>query len=157
MEEKTLSTLVVRAIRVEDLEGWRPLWDGYNAFYERVGPTALSESVTRVLWERFFDDREPIHALIAEAEGELVGLAHYLFHRNTSRVQVVCYLQDLFTAENARRRGVGRALIEQVYEEARRAGAARVYWHTHTSNVVGRALYDQMAQNQGFIVYSHDL
>ncbi|WP_129780965.1 GNAT family N-acetyltransferase [Peristeroidobacter soli] len=93
-----------------DYAGWRPLWDGYNAFYGRVGETALAESITAATWERFF------------------------------------------TAQ-----GVGRKLILAVYEAAREAGCSRVYWQTHTSNDKGRALYDKVAEHQGFIVYAHEL
>lgn len=102
---------LVRAIRQEDLAAWKPLWDGYNAFYGRVGKSALAEATTQVTWQRFFDPAEPVFALVAEIDGKLVGLAHYLFHRSTTRVGPVCYLQDLFTDEAARGHGVGRALV----------------------------------------------
>jgi len=122
--------LNIRPVAPSDLEAWRPLWDGYNAFYGRNGPTALPEEVTAVTWARFFNPLEPVFALVAENEGKLLGLAHYLFHRSTTRVEPVCYLQDLFTASPARGQGVGRALIEGVYRQAVLAGAKRVYWQT---------------------------
>ncbi|MFI4950473.1 MAG: GNAT family N-acetyltransferase, partial [Caulobacterales bacterium] len=74
--------LAVRTIREDDYDGWRPLFDGYNAFYGRAGPTALPEAVVQSTWGRFFDPAEPVHALVAEREGRLVGLVHYLFHRS---------------------------------------------------------------------------
>ena len=149
--------IAIRAARRDDYAQWKPLWDGYNAFYGREGPTALDPEVTRVAWERFHDEREPVHALVAEENGRLLGLAHYLFHRSTIAVPLVCYLQDLFTAPHARGKGVGRALIEAVYEKAREAGAARVYWQTHESNATARRLYDAIAERSGFIVYRHNL
>lgn len=148
---------LVRPIRRDDYAGWRPLWDGYNAFYGRSGATALDEAVTAQTWERFFDPREQVHALVAEDDGRLVGIVHFLFHRSTSRLADVCYLQDLFTDEAARGQGVGRALIRAVLDAARQAGSSRVYWHTQASNEAGRALYDKMAEHRGFIVYSHEL
>ncbi len=144
---------VIREIRREDYEGWRPLWAGYNTFYKRVAPDAVTETT----WARFFDPREPVHALVAEQDGALVGLAHYLFHRNTSLIAMTCYLQDLFTAETCRGQGVGRALIEAVYARAKAAGAARVYWQTHETNTTAQALYDKVAAKSGFIVYRKDL
>lgn len=149
----------IRAIRHGDYEGWRPLWDGYNAFYGRSGPTALPESTTRMTWQRFFDPAEPVHALVAEDAGQdkVVGLAHYLYHRSTTRLNDVCYLQDLFTDAELRGRGIGRSLIHSVYEAAREVGCSRVYWQTQLTNRPGRALYDQVADHQGFIVYSHEL
>ena len=108
-------------------------------------------------WERFFDDAEPVHALVAEQNGQLLALAHYLFHRSTIQLAPTCYLQDLFTDERARGRGVGRALIQTVYERARSAGAPRVYWHTHETNLAAMALYDKVAERSGFLVYRKQL
>jgi GNAT superfamily N-acetyltransferase len=147
--------LLIRPVEEKDFSAWLALWDGYNAFYGRSGPTALPEATTRITWERFFDGYEPVHALVAEAGGELLGLAHYLFHRSTTHPGPVCYLQDLFTSEGTRGRGVGRTLIEAVYRRAELAGAGRVYWQTHESNAVAMRLYDQVAEKSGFVVYRH--
>jgi GNAT superfamily N-acetyltransferase len=149
--------LEVRAIRRADYAGWRPLWDGYNDFYGRSGATALPEEITRATWERFFKATEPVYALVATHERRVVGLAHYLYHRSTTRLREVCYLQDLFTRSDLRGRGIGRKLIQGVFDAARAAGLTRVYWQTHVSNHAGRLLYDKVAEHQGFIVYAHDL
>ncbi len=149
--------LMVRAAEAGDHAAWRPLWDGYNAFYGREGATALPEHVTSSTWARLLDPAEPMFALVAERDGAVVGLAHYLFHRSMTRVENVCYLSDLFTRPAERGRGVGRALIEAVYDAARAAGASRVYWQTQSANAAGRALYDKVARHAGFIVYAHEL
>jgi GNAT superfamily N-acetyltransferase len=146
-------SLFIRTIAPGDYDRWLPLWLGYNAFYGRSGPTALPPEITRSTWARFFDPNEPVHAVVAEHRGELLGLAHFLYHRSTTAIAPICYLQDLFTAESARGRGVGTALIHAVYQEARRAGASRVYWHTHETNHTARGVYDKIAENSGFIVY----
>ena len=143
----------VRAVSRQDYDQWLPLWEGYNAFYGRSAETALSPDVTLMTWTRFFDAYEPVHGLVAEHDGQLLGLAHYLFHRNTISVAPTCYMQDLFTSEAARGKGVGRALISEVYEQARLAGAPRVYWHTHETNRTAMQLYDRMAERSGFVVY----
>jgi GNAT superfamily N-acetyltransferase len=148
-----MSALTIREIARTDYVQWLPLWDGYNAFYERSGPTALPDDITASTWARFFDEMEPVHALVAEQDGRLVGLTHYLFHRSTSLVDPICYLQDLFTSADARGQGVGRALIEAVYDCARTAGAKRVYWQTHETNRTAQSLYDQVAEKSGFLVY----
>jgi GNAT superfamily N-acetyltransferase len=129
------------------------MWEGYNAFYGRSGPTALAVEITRTTWTRFLDPDEPMHALVAESAGRLVGLAHYLFHRSTVMLAPTCYLQDLFTVVAQRGHGVGGRLIEAVYDRARAAGAGRVYWHTHNTDQTARRLYDQLAEDSGFIVY----
>ena len=139
--------LQVRPVRPNDFAGWKPLWDGYNAFYGRKGETALPDA------RRFFDGYEPMHALVAERGGQLLGLTHYIFHRSTTSLGPVCYLQDLFTVEASRGRGVGRALIEEVYRGAVDAGCSRVYWNTHKTNVTAMKLYDKVAEESGFLVY----
>jgi GNAT superfamily N-acetyltransferase len=151
-----MTDLVIRPIAPTDRAAWAPLWDGYNAFYGREGATALAPEITDVLWRRLFDASEPVYALVAEDAGRLLGIVHFLFHRSTTRIEPVCYLQDLFTAPEARGRGVGRALIEGVYVRARDAGARRVYWQTRENNVTARRLYEQVATHDGFIVYRHD-
>jgi GNAT superfamily N-acetyltransferase len=151
------AALTVRPVDPTDYDAWLPLWDGYNRFYGRFGPTALPAEITRMTWARFFDAYEPVHALVAESDGKLVGLVHYLFHRSTTMIGPTCYLQDLFTDETSRGRGVGRALIEAVYERAKIVGGTRVYWLTHQTNATARKLYDQVAENTGFIVYRKQL
>jgi GNAT superfamily N-acetyltransferase len=145
--------ITIRPIEERDQTQWRPLWDGYNAFYGRAGPTALPEQVTGTIWARFFNPDEPVHALAAEIEGRLVGITHYLFHRRTSAIEPICYLSDLFTAPAARGAGVGRAVIEGVSERAWAAGATSVYWQTHETNLTAMKLYDKVADRSGFLVY----
>jgi len=152
-----MNSVIVRPVEEVDFAAWLPLWDGYNAFYGRTGDAALPDEVTRTTWQRFFDPNEPVFALLAVADGTVLGLVHYLFHRSTSRIAPTCYLQDLFTLPAARGKGVGRAMIEAVYMRALAQGVQRVYWQTHESNTAGRRLYDQVATNEGFIVYSHTL
>ena len=148
-----MDDFTVRALTREDNDKWLPLWDGYNAFYGLTGPTALSPEITAMTWSRFFDAYEPMHALVGDSGGRLVGLVHYLFHRSTISISPTCYLQDLFTSEDARGKGVGRALIEAVYERARLAGCPRVYWLTHETNETAMLLYDKVAERSGFVVY----
>lgn len=145
--------LVIRFVERKDYAQWLPLWDGYNAFYGRSGPTALAPEITQMTWSRFFDAYEPVHALVAEADGQLLGLVHYLFHRSTTAIEPSCYLQDLFSSEKARGRGVGRALINGVYEKAQLAGSPRVYWQTHETNRTAMQLYDKVAELSEFVVY----
>ena len=149
--------VIVRSVAPADFVQWKPLWDGYNSFYGRMGATALPDEITQATWSRFFDAGEPVHALVAEKDGQLIGMVHYILHRSTISIAPTCYLQDLFTAESARRQGIGRSLIEAVYERAKAAGSARVYWQTHETNLVGMRLYDQVAERSGFIVYRKQL
>ncbi len=151
------NNLLIRPVQQSDYSGWLPLWDGYNAFYGRQGQTALPEAITRQTWSRFFDAYEPVHALVAELDGHLVGLTHYIFHRSTISIEPNCYLQDLFAAESVRGHGVGRALIQAVSQRAAEARCARLYWHTHETNATAMLLYDKLAEKSGFIVYRKSL
>ena len=146
-------TFIVRPVTLEDYQAWRPLWDAYNAFYGRKDATALPESVTETTWARFFAAGEPVHSLVCMSGHEMVGLAHYLFHRSTSAIEPSCYLQDLFTVPTRRGQGIARRLISAVSEAAQAAGTARLYWHTHMNNRTAQKLYDKVAERSGFIVY----
>ena len=119
-----------------------------------IRPVEKGEAeITSSTWSRFFDSYEPVHALVAEQSGQILGLVHFIFHRSTISIQPTCYLQDLFTDEAARGKGVGRALISGVYEQARRAGSPRVYWQTHGTNHTAQQLYNKVAEHSGFVVY----
>lgn len=152
-----LAPITIRHVRDSDYAGWRPLWDSYNAFYGRRGETALPESITASTWKRFLNPAEPVHGLVAIYRDEIVGLAHYLFHRSTNRFTDVCYLQDLFTVPALRGRGIATQLIQAVYDLARKAGATRVYWTTQETNRAARSVYDKLAKHSGFIVYSQEI
>ena len=144
--------MLIRPVLPADRAAWDVLWQGYLEFYKGN----VAGVVTEVTWSRFFDEGEPVNCLVAEQDGALLGLVHYIFHRNTWMAGPVCYLQDLFTAAQARGSGVGRALIEAVYEKAREAGSSRVYWMTHESNAQAMVLYDKLASKSGFLQYRKD-
>ena len=141
--------VVIRPLRIDERPDLEPLWKAYLDFYR----TAVAKDVYDATWARLHDPDEPIALLGAYVDGRLRGIVHYLYHRSCWTVGNYCYLQDLFVAEEARGRGLGRALIEAVYGEARAAGASRVYWLTHETNATARALYDTLADRPGFIQY----
>jgi GNAT superfamily N-acetyltransferase len=140
---------LVRRLRPDERAAWQPLWKGYLDFYR----TAVAPEVYDATWARLHDPHEPMWLLGGYVDGTLLGIVHYLYHRSCWTIGDYCYLQDLFVAEAARGRGLGRALIEAVYGEARAAGASRVYWLTHGTNATARALYDTLADRPGFIQY----
>jgi GNAT superfamily N-acetyltransferase len=139
----------IRPVGADERAAWEPLWAGYLTFYKAT----LVPGASDVAWARFHDPAEPMHLLGAYVDGRLTGIVHYLFHRATWTPGDYCYLQDLFVADGARGLGLGRALIEAVYEKAKAAGASRVYWLTHTTNAQARILYDHVADNPGFMQY----
>lgn len=50
-------------------------------------------------------------------------------------------------------KGAARALITEVYEQARLVGSPHVYWQTYETNFTAMALYDKVAEKSGFVVY----
>ena len=139
----------VRRIQPEDYDAWLPLWNGYNDFY-RNEP---SEEVTDTTFRRLCDGSDGFFGLVAEDDGEVIGLAHAIFHPSTWTRETYCYLEDLFVSWAGRGAGAGRAMIEGVYAEADRRGADRVYWHTQQYNAPARSLYDSVGHATSFVVY----
>lgn len=140
----------VRPLDASDHAAWLPLWQGYLTFYN----SQLSEEISELTWQRMLDASEPMFALGAfDEQGKILGFSHIIYHRGTWSAEDHCYLEDLFTAPESRGKGVGRALIEGVYQHAQAKGCGRVYWHTHETNAAGQALYDKMADKPGFIQY----
>jgi GNAT superfamily N-acetyltransferase len=138
----------VGRLTARDRPAWQELFAGYHAFYGR--PDWPQQNYDEA-WRRFEQD-DQIHARGAWADGRLVGITHFLVHASTTSADV-CYLQDLFTAPEARGQGVARALIAEVQHWAQDRGCARVYWLTQSGNETARRLYDQLAENRGFIQY----
>jgi GNAT superfamily N-acetyltransferase len=145
-------SLVIRDVALADRQQWGLLWKGYLEFYKETIPDAVTDTT----WSRFFDQAEPVNCMVAEDDGKLVGLVHYVFHRNTWMTEDVCYLEDLFTAQDARGKGVGRKLIQAVYDKAKAVGLSRVYWVTHETNKQAMILYDKVAEKPGFVQYRKD-
>lgn len=146
----TQQTLTIRPLTSEDEARWRELWTGYLEYYE----TSVPEEVYQSTFARLLgDDPQDFTCLVAEQNGQLVGLTHYLFHRHAWKIGNVCYLQDLFADPEARGTGVGRALIEAVYTAADKAGAEGVYWLTQDFNATARKLYDRIGVLTPFIKY----
>lgn len=148
-----MNIVEIRPIEQSDHAAWRRLWTDYLTFYE----TSLPEDVYQTTWQRLFadGDYEP-RGLIAELDGQPVGLVHYIFHRTCWAVGDNCYLQDLYADPQARGKGIGRALIEAVYAEADTAGAANVYWMTQHFNETARKLYDRIGKLTPFIKYQRN-
>jgi GNAT superfamily N-acetyltransferase len=146
---KAADRIVIRPVGADERAVWEPLWNGYLTFYEAM----LAPGTTDTTWSRLHDPAERMFLLGAYLDGRLVGIVHYLYHRSCWTAGDYCYLQDLFVEPGLRGGGVGRKLIAAVEQEARKAGASRVYWLTQEGNATARLLYDSVAERSGFIQY----
>ena len=143
----------INAIAADQKAQWYPLWRGYQSFYK----TDIAEAVSDVTWARLLDSAEPMGAAIAWEGNRAVGFVHHIQHRSCWTSGDYCYLQDLFVADDARGLGVGRKLIEYVYDFAKSQGCSRVHWLTHETNTDAMELYNKIAARSGFIQYRHIL
>lgn len=142
---------VIRPITADDEAAWRDLWAAYLDFYQVALPTAHANQLFAKLVAG-----EPYFAFVAERDGDVVGFVHSLPHPSTWSGAGYCYLEDLFVDASARGSGAGRKLINAVYEEAKRRGLTRVYWHTDKGNQTARKLYDKLATLSDFVQYRMD-
>ncbi len=146
----TVSEITIRPLARGDESDWRRLWRDYLAFYE----TELPDEIYDIYFERLLGgDPQDFSGMVAEVDGRVVGLTHYLFHRHGWKVEDTCYLQDLYAEPHLRGRGIGRKLIEAVYAKADARGCPSVYWLTQDFNETARRLYDRVGTKTPFIVY----
>jgi GNAT superfamily N-acetyltransferase len=144
-----MSDVTIRKAEPKDEARWRVLWAGYVAFYR----SSVTEAVTTATWKRILDPASPIHCLVADRGGEVIGICNYLFHEHTWDTRPICYLQDLFVDPATRGGGAAKALILACEAEAAKAGAFRLYWQTQEYNAPARSLYDTIVPRSSFIVY----
>ena len=140
-------------IKQNEFKLWNELWQKYLKFYQ----TSLSDSVTKVTWERIMEPEQNIFSFgghwAADGTKELVGFANFLYHSSTWSEQGYCYLEDLYVEERFRGKGFGRLLIEAVWDDCLRKGVKRLYWKTQDKNRIARIMYDKVAKQSGFIEY----
>jgi GNAT superfamily N-acetyltransferase len=148
-----MGEVTIRKARPSDEPRWRALWAGYTAFYR----ASVGEEATAAAWRRILDPGSRIDCLVAERGADVIGICNYLLHDSTWDVRPICYLQDLFVDPSARGGGAAKRLILACEEEARRAGAFRLYWQTQEYNAPARSLYDTIVPRSSFIVYRKNI
>ena len=133
-------SIIIRPITLSDKARWLELFKEYVIFYK----SKVSDEQFELTWQRIHSDFN-MYGVIAELDGQIVGLAHYIFRPSTWEVEDFCYLEDLFVDPKVRGAGVGRALISELEKIAIAKGSKRLYWTTATDNDVARKLYDKVA------------
>ncbi|EMH4164907.1 GNAT family N-acetyltransferase [Pluralibacter gergoviae] len=143
------NSVTIAPAQEKDYDEWHSLWLKYQEFYN----VEIPDAVTKMTWQRFFNQAEPMFCAVAKSNGKLIGLVHYTFHRSTWAENNYCYLEDLYVCENTRGQHVGKQLIEYVKGETSKNNASRLYWHTHEENHRAQRLYDWVAKKTGMIKY----
>jgi GNAT superfamily N-acetyltransferase len=144
---------IIRPLRTSDRQQWDGLWQGYLDFYEHE----LSDEQTELSWARLIDEDYEMHGLVAELDGELVGLAHFSFTNSTWSKNRDLYLEDLFVSTTVRGQGFGKALILALDDVALEEGSRRIWWQTQVGNTVARRLYDSVAELSEFVKYTRSV
>lgn len=154
MADRMNAGVTIRPVTAGDEADWRRLWTGYLEFYE----SSVPEEVYRTSFQRMLAGNEgsenEFRGLLALVDGKPAGLVHYVFHPHMWKIEGTCYLQDLYVDPDIRGTGLGRALIEAVYEKADEAGCPSVYWLTQDFNHHARKLYDRIGKLTPFVKYS---
>ncbi|WAT00695.1 GNAT family N-acetyltransferase [Rouxiella chamberiensis] len=141
---------VIRPLTFADQAQWEGLWKEYLDFYQ----TTLNDAIVKTTFQRLASEEyAAMFGYVAEQDGKLVGIVNCINHDHGWRLEQVVYLQDLYVSSQARKTGVGQALIEAVYRYADETGKGNVYWMTQESNQTARKLYDRVGVHTDFIKY----
>jgi GNAT superfamily N-acetyltransferase len=142
-------TLTIRAIEEKDKDQWLKLWAGYLEFYK----STITPEQTELTWKRLINNEQKMFGFVAESEEGVIGFTHCLFRPSTWTETDYCYLEDLFVNPNIRGKGIGRALMNKVFELAKVKNSKRVYWTTQEFNKTARVLYDSITPVSEFVQY----
>ena len=142
-------TLKIRPVEATDRAAWDALYEGYATFYDVPQDGEMRDRVFGWL----MDAGHEVNGLVAENDGDVIGLTHYRPFASPLRAGVNCFLDDLFVSPDARGHGAAQALIEGVSQVARDNGWGVVRWITADNNYRARGVYDGLATRTGWITY----
>ena len=126
----------IRRAIAADVDAVAPLFDAYRQFY---GQAPDLQRAREWLRERLRRDESVV--LIAERDRAAIGFTQLYPAFSSVRTARTWLLNDLYVAENARRSGAARALLDAAVRFARDDGAAGISLETAHDNAPARALY----------------
>jgi len=144
---------IVRAVRAHDRNAWQSLFQAYGVFYE----TPFGDGICQGVWEWLMEENHPVRGFVAETAGVVEGFAHVRAQHDTFTAGPSWFLDDLFTAPEARGKGVATALIEHVKDFAGIQGGGTLRWITAADNHTAQRLYDTLAQRTSWLVYQDEI
>ena len=139
-------SIAIRPIQSSDYEQWLPLWDGNN-----MG--TRDDAVTAQTWARLNDENAPVCGLVAEEEGVILGLVHYILHPTTGALNDVCYMQDVYVDPSQRKGGIAKKLVTHLSAIGAQKGWARLYWLADADNAAAQALYKNIGVKLNFTLH----
>lgn len=140
-----MSDITVRYVTADDKKNWIEIWHCFRANYDKSIPNGLADSN----YTKFLDPKTPMWSGIAldkSKNNAVVGMVNFLSTPSTWNLEDIVYLNDLFVDSNTRGKGIGRKLIEFVYQEADKMGTPYVHWTTDYHNHTAQLLYTKVAR-----------
>jgi ribosomal protein S18 acetylase RimI-like enzyme len=135
------------------LDKLAPLFDAYRIFYEQPSDVAAAFD--------FLNDRlsnlESVVFLALSKEGKGLGFTQLYPSFSSVSLCRIWILYDLFVAPEARRLGVGRAMMERAHRFSADTGAAFVELSTAKDNLKAQALYESMGYECDTMFYNYEL
>ncbi|QIQ22423.1 GNAT family N-acetyltransferase [Zophobihabitans entericus] len=144
--------ITIRFAQPKDEATWCELWDGYCRFYQ----TQLAEEITQQTWQRILSPNSSLFCRMILVKNKPVGFALYVLHEGSWVTKPICYLEDLFVTPEHRGKGLGKALLDDLFTLSKQSDWSRIYWFTQKNNPA-RALYDQYATTDDFVRYQKNL
>ena len=141
-----MNKISIRPLLDNDFPQWLPLWDANNM-------DRPNEPVTSQTWARLLDPDYPIHGLCAVQDDKILGFVHYVVHPTTGSIEPICYMQDVYVDPSMRRKGIARALVQEVAEIKSRENWARIYWLAEGNNEAAQELYKDIGVKLNFTLH----
>lgn len=120
--------------------------------FEREGGKSGARLTVADLLADGFGAQPRFRTLIAEQAGRVQGYAMFYRSYDSEHAARGMYLQDLFVVAEARRCGVGRALMAAVARACRADGGRYLFWNTLESNRAARAFYRRVGGREEPVV-----
>ncbi len=129
-----------------------PLFDAYRHFY-RQAPDL--EHAREFIKDRLARSESVIFLAVREGIG--LGFAQLYPSFSSVEMKRLWILNDLFVTPSARKRGVGRVLLERARQFALETGATALMLETAVDNLTAQRLYEQLGWKREVEFYTYYL
>ena len=140
---------MIRLIQSKDKERWKKLYIGYADFYK----VEMNEKILETVWEWLNDINHELKGITYEADGKIVGLAHYRKLLSPLKGKYIGYLDDIFVDPEYRGQKIGEKLLNKIKEISKANDWNLVRWQTDEDNSTAKKLYDKVATKTKKNVY----